>query len=123
MLVGERSDDFRDQSFVCLEIEFWVDEEDVKPLLEVQHEIFFHDLDFDVLREDVVVFILSQEGIGTELEVLQRVVLPHVDHFAFDLLFRGNLSSDFDDEILDDLNHEVGATPLGRAIACTDGHV
>lgn len=107
MLVGERSDDFRDQSFICLEIELWVSEEDVKPLLEVQHEILLHDLGLDVLGEDVVVFILSQEGIGAELEVLQRVVLPHVDHSAIDLLFRWNLSSDFDDEILDDLNHEV----------------
>ena len=65
---------------------------------------------FDTVLSDYIfnsiALMLGEEGIRAELEVLQSVILPHIDYLTWYLLVR-NLSSNFDNEVLNDFDHEV----------------
>lgn len=65
MLVWEWCYYFCNQSIICFEIKFWVDEKYVKSILKFEHKILPNNLDFDILWEHVIVLIFSQKCIRT----------------------------------------------------------
>ena len=56
----------------------------------------------------MIELILGQEGIGAVLEIPECVLPPLVNDLTGDLLVGWQLSSDFNDKILDDFDHVVG---------------
>ena len=108
MLERQRGYDLGDELVVRTEAKLWVREEHIKLLLETVEQLILHKLDSNLGRQVVKAVILRQKGVGRSTEVLTRVKLPSVDGAAVDSLVAGQLPADFDNQVLDLVDHVTG---------------
>ena len=75
--------------------------------MERLEEIVFHDLNFHVLANVLVELILSQECVGTSLEVFESVMSPVLDDGSGDFSIDWELAANFNDKIFSYFNHLI----------------
>ena len=128
LLVGYRGSNICNQLVISLETKFLVFEKDIKLGLEWLKEVVFDNLDLHVFWNLLIEFIFGQECIWAVLEISESILSPVIYHFSRDFFISWQLPSNFDNKVLNYLDHIVGILSsrnlisLHKALNFLDGH-